>query len=102
MPRIHHVKSARKNYPSAGIKKGDSYYWWKFRYSSRQLSKTPPRASQLTQSEFLSQVYDLQDAIGAWSSEAKTTEEELSDVESAIEGWISRIHELLRKRWPTS
>ena len=32
MPRVHFVKKARKDYPSTGIQKGDSYYWWQFRY----------------------------------------------------------------------
>ena len=39
MPRVHHVKSARKDNPVA--KKGESYYWWKFRYGGKRYSKTP-------------------------------------------------------------
>lgn len=31
MARLHFVKSARKDNPSAEVKKGESYYWWKFR-----------------------------------------------------------------------
>lgn len=67
MPRVTHVKAAQKDYPEHGIKKGEPYYWWKFMVGGRggpkQFSKTPPRPSQLTQSEFLSQVYDLNDRL---------------------------------------
>jgi hypothetical protein len=59
MPRVHHVKSARKDNPIA--KKGQSYYWWKFRFGGKRYSLTPPRRSQLTQSPWLGQLYDVQD-----------------------------------------
>lgn len=67
MTRAHFVKAAAKDYPQAGIKKGESYYWWKFkaRYgnSPRKMSKTRPRPSQLTQSEYLSQALALQERV---------------------------------------
>lgn len=63
MARATFVKSARKAIKGTGIKKGDSYYWWKFRYGDKQVSKTPPRRSQLTQSDFLGQLYDLEDQL---------------------------------------
>lgn len=49
--------------PSAGIAIGDSYYWWKFRHGGKHYSKTPPKQSQLTQSEFLSALYGIQEEI---------------------------------------
>jgi hypothetical protein len=52
MARAHFVKKARKAIPGTDIKKGDSYYWWKFRFGGKRTSKTAPKASQLTQSEF--------------------------------------------------
>lgn len=61
MARVHTVKKARKDYPQFGIKKGDAYYWWAFRFGPTIKSKTYPKRSQLTQSSFLSQLYDLQD-----------------------------------------
>lgn len=71
MPRVH-SQVARKDYPEHGIKKGTTYYWWKFRHGGKRYSATRPRASQLTQSDKLSRVYAadeaLQDAIGAASS----------------------------------
>jgi hypothetical protein len=57
------VKKARKNFKDDGIKKGDSYYHWKFRYGGIHRSKTKPRASQLTQSEFLSSVFSIEESF---------------------------------------
>lgn len=64
MPRVHFVKSARKDNPVA--KKGESYYWWKFRYGGKRYSKEPPKASQLTQSPYYAALYDLQDEIAEY------------------------------------
>lgn len=61
MARAHFVKKARKDNPA--VKAGESYYWWEFRYGGKHYSKTPPRPSQLTQSEFLSQMYSFQEQI---------------------------------------
>ncbi len=66
MPRVHHGK-VRKAYKAFGLKKGDEAYWWTLKtgpYSSRKVySKTPPKASQLTTSEFLSRFYELEERI---------------------------------------
>lgn len=80
MPRVHFVKKARKNY--GDIKKGESYYWWKFRYCAKSRSKTAPKPSQLTRSEFWGTIYDIQ--------------EELSGVEDRdqLDEIVSRIREL--------
>lgn len=61
MAKATFVKSARKNYPEHGINKGEPYYWWKFRFGGKHYSKTPPKPSQLTQSEFWSQVFEFQE-----------------------------------------
>lgn len=67
MAHAHFVKKARKSYKEHGIKKGESYYWWAFRSprgkggSGRYFSKTPPKRSQLTRSEFYSALYDIED-----------------------------------------
>ena len=67
MAKAHFVKAARKDHPAGGVKKGESYYWWAFmqggRGGPRHYSKTAPRRSQLTQSAFCSQQYDLEDRI---------------------------------------
>lgn len=63
MARATFVKKARKDIPAAGVKAGDSYYWWKFRFGGKHYSKSHPRPSQLTQSEYLSAAYALQEQV---------------------------------------
>jgi hypothetical protein len=69
MARANFVQAARKAVPSAGIEVGDSYYWWKFRHGGKRYSKVRPRPSQLTQSEFYSQVYAIQERIEDMSAD---------------------------------
>jgi hypothetical protein len=45
------------------VQKGQEYYKWKFRYGSPQISLTYPKPQQLTQSDFLTQCYDIQESI---------------------------------------
>lgn len=59
MPRVHHVKKARKDNPAC--MRGESYYWWKFRNGGKHFSLTYPKQSQLTQSIYLSIIYDCAD-----------------------------------------
>lgn len=59
MARVHFVKSAGKDYPEAGIKKGESYYWWRFFHQPKRISKTRPKPSQTTPNEAVSQVLAL-------------------------------------------
>lgn len=87
MARVHFVKHARKDYPEAGIAKGDSYYWWKFPYGPKNKSKNRPTRQQLTQSDFLRQVYDIQDKFGELTTE--------SDFESEVDFFYAEI-EVLR------
>lgn len=63
MPRVTFVKSARKPRPEIGVEIGDSYYWWKFMRGPRMNSKTPPRPSQLTRSEFMGPYLEIFEAI---------------------------------------
>jgi hypothetical protein len=67
MPRVHFVKKARKNYRAAGIKRGDSYWWYETkrngRFTGKVRCRTKPRRSQLTGSEYLSEVYGAQEAL---------------------------------------
>lgn len=86
MPKVHHVLKARKAVPSAGINVGDSYYWWKFRYGGKRYSKTPPKQSQLTQSEFLAQVYDIEDEIAGLTAD--------DSMQAAIEDIAQRLRDL--------
>jgi len=87
MPRVHTVKKARKDYPEQGIKKGDTYYYWTFRYGGKRKSKTYPKPSQLTQSSFLQTYYGIQENIQEW-------EGEISDLESFREEVITDLESL--------
>ncbi len=72
MPRVHRVKKARKDNPA--VKKGEPYYWWKFRYAGKRYSKTHPRASQLTQSDKLSRYYEAQETVDDLNAEGDVAE----------------------------
>jgi len=61
MPRVNYVKRARKDNPVC--KKGESYYWWQFAFSSKSYSLKRPRASQLTRSAYYSTLYALTEQI---------------------------------------
>lgn len=89
MPKVNFVKSARKAKPEYDIKVGDSYYWWSMMHGSRGVkhySKTAPKPAQLTNSDFLQQLYGIHDDIAAGSA---SNQEEFDsfkeDVLSAIE-----------------
>ncbi len=86
MPRVNYVKKARKDNPVA--KAGEPYYWWKFRYGGKHYSKTPPRPSQLTQSEFLGGVYSAQEQL-----EDCEDLEQLRDTIEEVKGNIEALGE---------
>lgn len=89
MARAIFVKKARKD--NSVVKKGESYYWWKFRFGGKHYSKERPRRSQLTQSGFLSQMYDIEDGIG----EQNFTEMDSDAIQSTIDEFVSDIQCLL-------
>jgi len=90
MAKVHHVKSARKPNPAAGIEIGDSYYWWQLYKRPKQYSKTYPKPSQLTQSEFLIQIYDWHEQGVIEYSEGLTE----TEISAAIQELVSEIGEL--------
>jgi len=61
MPKLNFVKKARKDNPV--VSKGESYFWWKFAFGSKQFSKVRPARSRLTQSEFFGQIWSLEDCF---------------------------------------
>lgn len=86
MPRVHHVKKARKDNPA--VKRGESYYWWKHRYGGKRYSVTRPRPSQLTQSAYYSQVRSLVEQI------EDTTISDNDDFTSLRDDIVSEIESL--------
>lgn len=68
------------------IAKGESYYWWQFKNSPKKYSKTRPKASELTQSNYLSQLYEIQERIDEISADcAEDLESILDDIKSNLE-----------------
>ena len=86
MARAKFVKAARKANPVAEV--GESYFWWKFRFGGKHYSKTQPKPSQLTGSEFLSAVYAFGEDLEAmeWSedleADVQSIAAELTDLAS--------------------
>lgn len=89
MTRLHFVKKARKTIRGTGIKKGDSYYWWRFRRCPKQYSKTRPRRSQLTRSAYQAELWDLED--GLKGDDAET-------LASACEAAADRLDEIAEEQ----
>ena len=86
MPRVTFVKSARKD--NNCVKQGESYYWWKFRFGGKRMSKTRPRQSQLTQSAYFSTLYGLAEHIEDYEivpGEESVVEELRDDIVSQLE-----------------
>lgn len=81
MPKVTQ-KVARKDYPDHGIKRGDTYYTWKFYRGAKRMSKVRPRGSQLTQREDYGALREAQEALGAWESDRRT--ELVDEVAQAI------------------
>lgn len=74
------TRRANKDYPEAGIKKGDTYYSWAVGFRGRtQKSKTYPKRSQLTQNEVKQGVYD------AYDDTTITSADDVDSVISALE-----------------
>jgi hypothetical protein len=82
VPKVNFVKAAAKDNRVA--KKGESYYWWKFRYGSKHMSKTPPRPSQLTQSDFLSRQMELEELRNLKNQMTEAAREIESSVQSTV------------------
>jgi len=90
MAKAHFVKKARKAISNAGIKKGDSYWWWKFRNSAKQVSKNPPRPSQLTGSDFMSRVLAVQETF-------EDCDDDKDEIRSCIDNAVSELEDLKRE-----
>ena len=90
MTSAHFVKKARKDYPDFGIKKGDSYWYWEFAFGPTYKSKTRPKPSQLTRSEFLSTYLSIGETLDAALQAAACSD----DIQHVIDDAKSSIDEL--------
>lgn len=96
MVRVTFVKKARKADKDAGIKKGDSYYWWKFRHGGIHKSLTPPKRSQLTQSSFYATIWDIEDDVIGKATADDGLEGVRDDVVSQLENAKSECEDSLQ------
>ena len=104
MARATFVQKARKDIPDAGIKAGESYYWWKFRFGGKRYSKVAPKRSQLTQSSFYATIYDIEDEVigkaeanDGLESVRDDVVSQLEDLKSECESNLENIPENLKE-----
>lgn len=99
MPKVQLINKAGKDYPEFGIKKGESHYVWSMKKQHGGVvrrSKTYPRQSQLTLSEYKVAAHQLNEAVEDFN--ASTLEEAMSFVEemkSDIEALMEEQQEKL-------
>lgn len=97
MTTLHFVKKARKDNKAAGVKRGESYFWWKFgpRFPKQFSKSRPARSSYMTMSDYLGQLYDLEDGfsttIADWES---SPDSDVADLVGDIESLASEIENL--------
>lgn len=72
------------------VKKGEKYYTWQLHGRSPQISKTYPKRQQLTSSDFLIQVYDLEDELSDISSDVSDKD----GLEAFVEEFVQKIRDL--------
>ena len=84
MPRVF-TQKAGKDYPDQGIKKGDTYYKWSFRYGGAFKRLKRPRPSQLTQSKYSAVYAALENIEDMFSQDGMTIEDIVCAAQSAAE-----------------
>ncbi len=93
MPRVIHVKKARKDNPCC--KKGESYYHWTPFRSSTRYSKTYPRASQTCGGK-KSQIYAAQEQLedGVENLRFVDADQANSDLETIVQECCESFREI--------
>lgn len=92
MPKVTHVKKARRALPDHDIKVGDEYWWWSSkmgRYFVKHYSKTPPKPSQLTGSEFHRTLLEIEEDY-----QNQTEFQTADDLSSALQDIYDRVESL--------
>ena len=97
MPKVHTIKSARKDYPAEGIKKGDTYFKWSIKTGPATgiiyRSKTYPKPSDLTGSPFQKSLLEIQEHISNLEASGYETAEDLSSELDGILGGIDSLRD---------
>lgn len=83
MARVHTARAAR-DYPEHGIQKGDTYYWWQLWKCPKQMSKTYPKQSQLTNSK-MSGAYAAVEDMESQLDECSTPEEIVDVLQQCVD-----------------
>jgi len=87
------------------IAKGESYYWWQFKNGGKHFSKTAPKQSQLTQSNYLSQLYSIQESMddpkcenaGDLQAFVEDIKEQMESLKEETEGSLENMPESLQQ-----
>lgn len=79
-------RTARKDYPDDGIRKGETYWTWKLRHGPVRRSKEKPLPEQLTGSEYLQQWYPLNRQVQEFEGSADDLEGLASEARELGEG----------------
>lgn len=79
------------------IHKGESYWTWAFMNGPQMYSKTAPRPSQLTRSEFMSTYYGIMEEVEDWEPESQD-EDALEEFISIITGELEELRDETQDR----
>jgi hypothetical protein len=84
VPKVHHVKKARKTNKRYGIIRGEPYWWWKTRTPGslsgiKRVSLKPPRPSDLAGSPFVRSFLSIQERVEDMTVSTKEEAEEARD-----------------------
>lgn len=99
--RIHNVKKSQREYVCSKcrqpIEKGHPYRWWKHRYASKtrwHISHGYPGPADLTTSEKLARLYEVQDSMYSALTEYEDNPELFDELEDAITGGIEEARDV--------
>ena len=82
MPKVQKINKAGKDYPEFGIKKGETHYVWSIKLQRGGIvrrSKTYPRQSQLTMSDYKVQAHQLNERIEDFDTDVAADVEAFRD-----------------------
>lgn len=101
MPRVQ-TRVAAKDYPDAGIKKGDTYYYTKIKLQRGGIVKRslrPFKRSELTMSDYLGQLYAWEDAKAEITSmdEAQDMADQIGNLGEEQQGKFDNMPEGLQQ-----
>lgn len=111
MPTVNRVEHARKPQGTCrcgkAINVGDAYVWWKFRYGGRHVRCTSPlcapKASDLTQSEYLSTIATISEmevdssSVEGLAGSIESIKDEIENLQSETEDKLNNMPDSLQQ-----